>query len=259
MLLLVALCVLLLSCMGDLRPVAVGGVLVGGWAFYVVNTLPKVRVHWPAVMTALACLAGFMALGHFFARWLYDQTTGGRRWRKRWTLSITTLVVLLFACGIAAVGITHQTAWLARSDQPMFGYRGRERANRVKCASNLRQLGYAILLHAKENGGRFPHTLEQILLSQDITSEIYVCPSSNTDRAPGKTAEEQFAHLHRHNDYVYHGRGLTTATPNAATRPIACEPLVNHRGDGMNILFADGHVEWFDSAKAADVMRAVAQ
>ena len=258
LLVLMALGFLVLTLLDDFKIVHVIGMLIVGWVIYVVKTLPSVRVYWPAIITACACLAGVLILGHLFARWLYNQTTGGRRWRIRWTLAITTVVVLLFACGIAAVGITHQTAWLARSDKPMFGYRGRETANRVKCGSRLRQLGQVILMHAQENGGRFPDTLEQLVLSQDITSELYVCPSSNTERAPGKTAEEQFAHLHRHNDYVYHGRGLTTPVPNAAGRPIACEPLINHHGAGMNILFADGQVDWFDAAEATRIMRTVA-
>ena len=34
--------------------------------------------------------------------------------------------------------------------------RSRETANRVKCASNLRQIGQAMLLYAEQNGGAFP-------------------------------------------------------------------------------------------------------
>jgi prepilin-type processing-associated H-X9-DG protein len=37
--------------------------------------------------------------------------------------------------------------------------------------------------------------------------------------------------------------------------PIACEPLANHAGDGMNILFGDGHVEFLPAAAAERAMR----
>src|SRR3984885_14390424 len=37
--------------------------------------------------------------------------------------------------------------------------RARETANRVKCASNLRQIGQAILLYSNENHGAYPRTL----------------------------------------------------------------------------------------------------
>jgi hypothetical protein len=40
--------------------------------------------------------------------------------------------------------------------------RARETANRVKCASNLRQIGQAILLYSNENRGAYPRTYTTI-------------------------------------------------------------------------------------------------
>ena len=37
--------------------------------------------------------------------------------------------------------------------------RARETANRVKCASNLRQIGQAMLLYSNENRGAYPRTI----------------------------------------------------------------------------------------------------
>jgi len=37
--------------------------------------------------------------------------------------------------------------------------RARETANRVKCASNLRQIGQAILLYSNDNNGPYPRTI----------------------------------------------------------------------------------------------------
>jgi len=99
--------------------------------------------------------------------------------------------------------------------------RARETANRVKCASNLRQIGQALLLYSNENRGAYPRTrfssglpltptwgsgptgsdpflgtpgtsapayndvsaaLFLLLRTQEITSEVFICPSSNAEK-----------------------------------------------------------------------------
>jgi prepilin-type processing-associated H-X9-DG protein len=235
--------------------------LAFGWIGYLRRVLPKVHFPWPGAATALTCLFGVVFLGHTFARWLWGgaapdpATTIRPPWRMRWTLAAVAVTVLMFTAGIAATGISHQSAWLATMDTPIFHFvgRGRESANRVKCASNLRQIGYAIQEYAKVNGGQCPDSLSQLLVSIDVSAEVFICASSNTERAPGETPVEQARNLHPHHcDYVYHARDLRLPLP--ATRPIACEPLANHQVAGMNILFGDGHVEWHKPADARRVM-----
>lgn len=252
------LAVFVFVCLGmDMPPVIIASYLLIAWAQFLQRVAPQIQISWGGMLTGAVALAGTLWLTQVLGRWLFRQSTG-KPWRFAWTLAATLLIVLMFTAGIGAVGVTHQTAWIARSPEPMFGYYGgvREGANRVKCASNLRQIGQAIVLYANENQGRYPDNFEALLLTMDITSELFICPSSNDDRAQGDTAKDMAARLsHGHCSYVYHGRGLTTSVP--ATRPIACEPLANHQGAGINILFADGHVERFTPSEAQKVMRRI--
>ena len=131
--------------------------------------------------------------------------------------------------------------------------RAREPANRVKCASNLKQIGLAITLYAQKYGGQFPPSLAVLPSVEDITAEVMVCPSSNDERAAATDTAEVVAELtaseakspgHKHcMSYVYTGQALTQQTATADS-VVAYEPVENHDGDGTSVLFGDGHVEF---------------
>lgn len=132
--------------------------------------------------------------------------------------------------------------------------RAREQANRIKCASNLRLIGMSVQVYASANGGKLPDTLEQLVASGELAPDALVCPTSNDTIAPGATPQAQAASLATpgHLSYVYLGKGLDHRAN--ADVIIAYEPPSNHRNDGMNVLYADGHVEFKGKNVAGNII-----
>src|SRR5438105_3343328 len=80
---------------------------------------------------------------------------------------------LVWAVGVLVVGgmlIAVMLPSLCRSG---------ETANRIKCASNLRQIGQAINLYAQTHGGQYPPSLAVLPSVEDIDADAMICPSSN--------------------------------------------------------------------------------
>jgi prepilin-type processing-associated H-X9-DG protein len=124
---------------------------------------------------------------------------------------------------------------------------------RVRCESSLRMIGQAILLYTNDSKGVYPNTFGDLLLTQDITSDVFVCLSSNDTPATGPTTQAVIATMNTpgYCSYIYLGKGLTV--PVTANTVVVYEPMANH-GDGMNVLFGDGHVEFIYSADAAKIL-----
>jgi prepilin-type processing-associated H-X9-DG protein len=207
-----------------------------------------------------------------------------------------------------------------------------EISNRVKCASNLRQIGQAILLYSNENRGAYPRTLWDLnkieptwgtpyeanpklgaskkadpfdpknsdvapspndvtaamfllLRTQDITSEVFICPSTGLDKFgfgggkntalhwtnwPGNKGIADHLSYSYQNPYPTKGaiaRGWKLNNSISAEFAIVADmnpgidalikvPLTagedavrignspNHGGEGQNVLYGDGHVEF---------------
>jgi prepilin-type processing-associated H-X9-DG protein len=130
----------------------------------------------------------------------------------------------------------------------------RATAARVRSASNLREIGQAILLYSNDHQGRYPDSFATILLNEDVTSEVFVSPSRNETPAIGPTTQAIANQLSAtgHVSYIYLGRGLSTntVTPNTI---VAYEKILNS-SSATNMLFGDGHVEFVDPPTTAKIL-----
>jgi prepilin-type processing-associated H-X9-DG protein len=137
--------------------------------------------------------------------------------------------------------------------------RARETANRVKCASNLRQMGQGILLYSNDHSGNYPEDFETLVkycLDSGVGPDAFACPSGH-EALPGSAnqmkPDQLAAWAREHSPYVYVGAGKKNDTP--ADVVIIYERLGSHSGDGVNMLYGDGHVEFQHTAGAEQILQ----
>jgi prepilin-type processing-associated H-X9-DG protein len=135
--------------------------------------------------------------------------------------------------------------------------KARGEAERVKSASNLRQIGVGVMMYSQDNKSDCPPDLG-VLCSYGLIPAVFVSPFSGKSVPPelrAQTPEQRAAWVNQNADYVYLGKGKKMDKLRADD-PLVYEKLELGRGQGINILFGDGHVEWLKMADAQRILGA---
>jgi len=133
----------------------------------------------------------------------------------------------------AGVGMIVGTGMLAALLLPALA-QSRDKARRVACASNMRQIGTACIAYAGDNRLMFPESLDQ-LRNGYLTEKVLICPSAENSSSP--------------NYQLVAGGKKLTAISEPQNTPLLIESPSNHRSAGGNVLYCDGHVSWVNAPR----------
>lgn len=150
-------------------------------------------------------------------------------------------VVLLIA-GFIALGL-----WLR------LGMGPDQAADTAKsdCRRNLQVISEHIHQYAEAHAGDLPDQLDDVT---GLTPTELWCPRGLTRITMEANRGSSQAMNVPHSDYTYWGKGLTVADP--PNTILLTESLGNH-GDGMNVLYVDGVVEFVPEAAGRRVLESL--
>lgn len=155
--------------------------------------------------------------------------------------------------GYAGVMRSNLSAAQLQVAAPMLVYSGmllpalnqaREKARRISCVNNVKQVMLGLTMYANDHDSRFPadngaaglNTLVKDDYLTDFT--CYICLSATDDKGSGNLTEDTCS-------YIYLG-GTDLAKEQAPSKlPVVFDKPGNHR-KGVSVGFADGHVEQID-------------
>lgn len=126
-----------------------------GWIPFLARVIPRMSVEWSSATVGLVAIflfaVGVHGMGYAWRKPRSEEAVGAPRWRLRWTISIVTIVLILFAAGISIIGIVHQTSWLSRSERygPTLG-------GGWLAANNMKEINYGMQNYQGVYNGRLP-------------------------------------------------------------------------------------------------------
>jgi prepilin-type processing-associated H-X9-DG protein len=94
-------------------------------------------------------------------------------------------------------------------------------------------------MYAADYDGKYTEKLSDLYPDYVTSLDVFTCPSAG---GPPITRKEDIDSL---TSYVLR-KGLTEASP--PDEVLIYESLENHRGDGGNAAFIDGHVKWMSAS-----------
>ena len=124
--------------------------------------------------------------------------------------------------------------------------RARQQAMRVQCGSQLRQMAMGAFMYATANLGFLPPDMDTLTTS-GIPATLFVCPACAGDPTKPVASTGAFGNY----NYVYLGNGRKLSQIRSpSSEPLLYELPTNHSDPGINVAYADGHVEVLNAQAA---------
>ncbi len=124
--------------------------------------------------------------------------------------------------------------------------RARGQAERIRCASNLRQIGQGIMIYRADHKGQNPPDLGTLVKDAMLTANVMICSERGMVATPAGLKEDALADwVNKNTSYVL----LKDVSEKDKPELILAYEKPEIHGNGMNVLFNDGHVEWMNAAQ----------
>ena len=118
--------------------------LVLGWMAILLLETPNVEWNIGAIIFSFILLMMTSFIIHFIGDKYHDKWNLSK-WKMRWTVSFSLLILFSLGAGISMTGIAHQFYWGCTIDpQSLKSTRSREPERRNQSKNNLKQIGLAV-------------------------------------------------------------------------------------------------------------------
>ncbi len=118
----------------------------------------------------------------------------------------------------------------------------REEMEKTVCANNLQRIGLAAYIYARENGGKFPLSIEALYDGKYLADrKVWDCPASKDEGSPENP------------DYIYTA-GLSVKDPSSSE--LVKDKARNHPNGARQVLFINGAVKWVARSGVDDTAKA---
>jgi len=125
------------------------------------------------------------------------------------------------------------------------------------CAHGMNDIVIGGIMYANSHGGQFPDDLVSLFDTQEIGSGEWYCIAANhgvgvSPDFQGARADIQSGNI----SYIWLGKGVTVSSLNDVV--VLYEKPENHSGRGMNVAFADAHIEWLGPGDMKALLQQIA-